>query len=398
MTPGGGRLKVAQVGLGLAAAAHYKGYDAHPAAEVVAVCDLDAGRARSFAAERGIERACHDYAALLREGGFDAVDITTPTFLHAPMALAAVRSGRHVMCEKPFCRSVAEGAEVCRAAAAAGVQVGVGETYVFTTAHVRARRLIDEGAIGAPLQVRQRHGDWIERPRPRVDTGPADRSWRVDPQGSGGGAYPWLFDHAVHFFAAAEYFVPQEPIEEVYAVAAAGAGGGGAAHDPYTGTGAEVPLITWKYAGGRAQGVWLRAERLNGRFDYMRGFSSAVVGEEGMVEVLGEGGANLDWRGEAAHLVLHRRGREPRLWRFDEGGDDVWESEISYYGQGHIAQVGHFVDSVLAGRAPRYGGEDGVRAVRCTLAAVRSVRSGLPVRVETVPETYTAYGGTEEEA
>ena len=152
------------------------------------------------------------------------------------MALQAVKEGKHVHCEKPFCRFTGEGLQVCRAAAKAGVRVAVGETYVFTTAHQRARALIEEGEIGRPLQIRQRHGDWIERAKPRINTGPIDRSWRVDAAKSGGGAYPWIFDHAVHFFAAAEYFALDEPIAEVYAVRAQRAGieqQSGAAHDPY---------------------------------------------------------------------------------------------------------------------------------------------------------------------
>jgi len=48
-------VRVGMVGLGLAATSHFKGYDSHPAAEVVAVCDLSQGRAETFAQERGID-------------------------------------------------------------------------------------------------------------------------------------------------------------------------------------------------------------------------------------------------------------------------------------------------------------------------------------------------------
>ena len=117
----------------------------------------------------------------------DIVDIATPTYLHAPMALAAVQAGKHVHCEKPFCRFVGEGLQVGKAAAKAGVRVVVGETYVFTSAHQQARALIEAGEIGRPLQIRQRHGDWIEREKARVYTGPPDRNWRVDAAKSVGG-------------------------------------------------------------------------------------------------------------------------------------------------------------------------------------------------------------------
>lgn len=199
----------------------------------------------------------------------------------------------------------------------------------------------------------------------------------------------------MHFFSAAEYLLQDEPIAEVYAVTSRDHGGPkrqGAAHDPYTAPGVDIPIITWKYRDGARQGVWARAERLNGKYDYRRGFSTIISGETGMIEVLGEGGAHLDWQGRAVHLVLFREGKEPATWRFDEGGDDLWDSEISYYSRAHISQVHHFVDSALAGRDPRYQGEDGVRAVQCTLATILSAQQGRPVRVEEVPEDFTAYG------
>ena len=48
-----------------------------------------------------------------------------------------------------------------------------------------------------------------------------------------------------------------------------------------------------------------------------------------MVEVLGEGGKGLQWQ-ENVHLILHRKNKETVTFRFDEGGDDIWQSELSY--------------------------------------------------------------------
>ena len=388
------KLRVGMVGLGLAATSHLRGFQSHERAEVIAVCDVDEARALRFAEEHGIEEVYTDYAEMLEGAEIDVVDIATPTYLHASMALLAVEAGKHVHCEKPFCRSTGEGLAVCRAAVRAAVRVLVGETYVFTSAHQKARALVEAGDIGRPLQVRQRHGAWIERAKPRIDTGPADRDWRVDATQSGGGAHPWIFDHAVHFFAAAEYFALDEPIAEVYAVQAQSQGAAlrtGAAHDPYQGAEVDIPIITWRYQDEAMQGVWMRAERLNGKYDYMRGFSTVIVGENGLIEVLGEGGHNLLWQGKQQHLVLHREAAKTRTFRFDEGGDDLWESDISYYGQGHNNQVHHLLDCIVDDREPDYGAVDGVHAVRCTLAVIRSVQLGRPVRVEEIKEEYRAY-------
>lgn len=389
------KIRVGIVGLGLVATSHLKGYRAHPRAEVGAVCDLDRARAEAFAKEHAIPAVYTAYEDLLRDPSLNAIDIATPTWLHAPMATAAARAGRHVHCEKPFCTSVAEGMAACAAARQAGTTLVVGETYAFITSHVKARELVEAGEIGRPRQVRERHGAWINRAAARVYTGPADRSWRIDPVKSGGGRYPWIFDHAVHFFAAAEYFLPERKIAEVFSVSSKIAGGAkrrGADHDPYTTAETDIPLITWRYDDPACQGVWMRAERLNGTYDHMRGFSTTIVGEKGMIEVLGEGGANLFWEGRQQHLVLHREGKPTRCFRFDEGGDDVWDSEICYYSRGHIGHVRHFVDCALSGAAPRYTGEDGVHAVHCTLAAIASAEENRLVRLDEIAPDFTAYG------
>lgn len=387
------KVRAGMVGLGLVSTSHLKGYESHPQAELIAVCDLDEARAKQFAAEFGIAHVYTSYEAMLANPEINAVSVGTPTFLHIPMTLQALRAGKHVLCEKPFCRTVAEGLSACKEAQRQNLKLAVDETYVFISSHIKARELIDAGEIGRPLQIRQRHGAWIERQQARVYTGPADRNWRVDPQQSGGGGYPWIYDHAVHFFATAEYLMADTSITEVYAIASSnqpGAKQTGAAHDPYTTAEVDIPIITWKYADPAAQGVWMRAERLNGKYDFMRGFSTSIIGETGMIDVLGEGGHNLLWKDQQQHLILHRQGKETVCFRFDEGGDDVWESDISYYSQGHIRAVADFVDAILQDRLPRYGGEAGVHAVQVTLATIESAKTGRPMSVDEIAPDYIA--------
>ena len=388
------KICVGIVGLGLAATAHIRGYLSHSEAVVLAVCDTDRERAAAFGARYGIERVYTSFAELLADGDVDLIDIATPTFLHATMTRQAAQAGKHIHCEKPFCRSVAEGMDAVRAVEEANVKLLVGETYVFLSSHMKARALIERGAIGRPLQIRQRHGAWRRRPEHDLHINAEARAWRLDGAQSGGGRYPWIFDHAVHFFATAEYLMEDATIGEVYAVTAAGGGGrrAGASHDPYRTAELDIPIITWGYADPERQGVWMRADPLNGKYDFMHGLSTTVVGETGMIEVLGEGGHNLLWEGKQQHLILHRGGQEAVCFRFDESADRVWDSEISYYGQGHVNQIHDLLEAILHDRRPRYGGEDGVRAVRCTLAVIRSAEEGRPVRVAEVDESFTAYG------
>ena len=130
----------------------------------------------------------------------------------------------------------------------------------------------------------------------------------------------------------------------------------------------------------------MRAETLNGKFDPMYGFSLSIIGDQGMIEVLGEGGQGLQWMGEGTHLVLHRKDRETKTFRFDEGGDDIWQSEVSYYSKAHQNQINEFIEALISGRKPSYTGEDGKRDVQTTMATICSAKEGLPVRVAEVTD------------
>ena len=100
------RLRVEMAGLGLVAEPHLKGYNSHPEAEVVAICDQDLERAKTFGMRHNIKHVFSSFGQML-EFDLDVVDIATPTHLHVPMTLKALRAGKHVHCEKPFCRSLA---------------------------------------------------------------------------------------------------------------------------------------------------------------------------------------------------------------------------------------------------------------------------------------------------
>ncbi|HWL69727.1 MAG TPA: Gfo/Idh/MocA family oxidoreductase, partial [Geminicoccus sp.] len=117
------------------------------------------------------------------------------------------------------------------------------------------------------------------------------------------------------------------------------------------------------------------------KYDPMYGFTLSLIGDKGMIEVLGEGGTGLKWEGKDVHLILHRRNGPTDTFRFDEGGDDIWQSDVSYYSRAHANQIREFVDALIAGKRPRYCGEDGYRAIKTTMAAICSVREGVPVKV-----------------
>ncbi|MCX7012204.1 MAG: Gfo/Idh/MocA family oxidoreductase [Candidatus Sumerlaeota bacterium] len=389
-------VRVALIGVGFVSSAHARGWRTHKDAEIVAVCDKRIEYARMRRFDFGARKAYATLDEVLADDEVNALDILTPPARHAPMAIRAAEAGRHVLVEKPVCLSAAEGEAMADAARRKGVVVAAAETYVFLTSHRKARSLIEDGAIGRPMLVRQRFGGWPalrSPPEPPAPTGEAKEQWRNDRVRSGGGEFPDFYDHAVHFFATARYLALDAPIERVTAWSAdytpsPEAQRRGRDSRPYK----EIPLAQWTYAGGAAHGVYTRAERRTHGFDPRSGLTTAIHGSEGMIEVLGEAGGGLMWDGKPAHLVLHRRGRDSEAMRFDdEGPDPFWHSEINYYGAAHARQVHDFIDSIVSGRRAFHDIEEGTMDVRCTLAAIASAREGRPMRLDELPKEYTAF-------
>lgn len=390
------KVKVGIVGLGMVCYSHIDAYEAHKDAEVTAVCDLNEAQAKAVAEKYGIRKYYTDYAEMLKDPEVNTVDITTPTFMHSSMVIQAAEAGKNISCEKPFCLTLEEGKAACEAAKKNGVTLMTGESYVFMTSIMKARELIDEGRIGKPTQIRERFGAWIEKENVMSNRPvSANREWRMDSAKAGGNGFPWMFDHCVHFFSTAEYLMNDSKIKEVYSVKSdLGWMNEQQKHEVESnkmhlyGTNAagDIPVMTWTYEDSACQGVWMRAEYLNGKYDPYTGFSVMVIGDKGMIEVLGEGGKGLECDGKAAHLVLYKQNGEKESFRFDEGGDEIWDSEVSYYSRAHRNQIFEFIDALIAGKESRYSGEAGLRAVQTTMAAICSAKEDIPVKVQEVSD------------
>lgn len=153
----------------------------------IAVADPVPAAREGFLAEFPAAHAVADPAELLAGPGRpdDIVIVATPPFTHRDLAVAALRSGRHVLCEKPLAMTAAEAGEMLDAARAADRLLGCcSSRFLDTGPTARARRLIADGALG-PLY----HATWvhrIRRGRPGIEYQPASR-WFLDRSRSGGG-------------------------------------------------------------------------------------------------------------------------------------------------------------------------------------------------------------------
>ncbi|MEJ2721896.1 MAG: Gfo/Idh/MocA family oxidoreductase [bacterium] len=175
------KVKIALVGAGhVAQIAHLPAYASHPDAELVALVEEDPVRRSKLKKAFGFKRAYEDFTRMLSREDVDAVDICTPNYLHAPMAIAALRSGRHVLCEKPLARNAAEGKKMVDMAKESGKMLMVAMNNRFRRDANLLRTFVKRGELGSVQLVKvgwQRIArDWQER------------QWFTDQVMAGGGA------------------------------------------------------------------------------------------------------------------------------------------------------------------------------------------------------------------
>ena len=150
-----GTLGVAVVGAGRAGLVHARNLAAGvPGGRLAALVDPDPAVLRRAARDVGCERSFTDVGPALADEAIDAVVIASPTFTHAEVAVAALESGKHVLCEKPLASSLGEGAAIAAAAETSSAAFLMGFMRRFDDGFVRAEQRIRAGDIGEPLLVR----------------------------------------------------------------------------------------------------------------------------------------------------------------------------------------------------------------------------------------------------
>jgi predicted dehydrogenase len=177
-------LKVAVIGCGsIARHRHLVEYAAHPEVEIVAVCDIVAERANEIG-EKYNAKPYTSYEELFANEKIDAVSVCTPNALHAPVSIAALNAGLHVLCEKPMATSREEAEGMIEAAHRNNKKLMIAHNQRFVPSHVKARQLIEAGDIGKIYSFRTTFGHG----------GP--ENWSVD------GSDSWFFKKEEAFIGA----------------------------------------------------------------------------------------------------------------------------------------------------------------------------------------------------
>jgi predicted dehydrogenase len=298
---------------------------------VVADIDTDAALAR----EMGCEATTRWEDVVARED-VEAVVVCTPPDSHAAIALAAMGAGKHVLCEKPLARTVAEGEEMVREAEHRGLVLKCGFNLRHHPGIERARGWLYEGLLGEPLFLRCRYG---------VGGRPGfEREWRARAEVSGGGQ---LMDQGMHALDLARWFLGD-----------------------FSAVSATLTTCFWEIAplednafstlttaGGQIASLHVSQTQ------WRNLFSLEVYGREGYAQVEGLGGS---YGVERAILGL----RDPFAPFAEElieyrGEDASWAEEWR-----------EFVAAIRDEREPLGSGRDGLAALRLAAAAYRANETG----------------------
>lgn len=142
-----------------------------PESHLAVLCDTPAEKAKQMADQFGFAKSTADWTSLISDPDVDIVSITTPNALHFEMAIAAIKAGKHVYCEKPLALTLDQAREMRDAARKAGIKTMVGYNYIKNPAFTHACRLIQTGEIGEIVHFR----GWV------------DEDYQADP------ALPWTW-------------------------------------------------------------------------------------------------------------------------------------------------------------------------------------------------------------
>ncbi len=146
-------LRAAVVGAGYWGPNLVRNFTSAPDWELAAVCDLDVDRARKLVGSRSDVLVTASLDEVLARDDVDAVAIATPARTHHPIAMAALRAGKHVLVEKPLADNVPDAREMVATAEAHGLVLMTDHTYCYTPAVQRIRELVADGSLGEILFV-----------------------------------------------------------------------------------------------------------------------------------------------------------------------------------------------------------------------------------------------------
>ena len=352
------KVRLAIVGCGTISQLNAPGYLEHEQCEVAALCDPARERAEQRAAQWGITpRIYTSYDQLLDDPDIDAVELLTPTPLHAEQSIAALQAGKHVSCQKPLARNLEEAGRIAQAVARADTFFRVTENFLYYPPLVKAKELIDSGVIGDPNMVRMRVVvTSVEAESDRLPLAPDALTWRRDPVLNPGGL---LYDEGAHKYATAMWWVG-EPATVSATVTRT---------DDYM---VDAPsVVVWRFKDANCLGVFEYSSapdmRIRAPYYALDDFFE-VQGASGTIWVTRCSAEMLD----LPPVMLHK------------GTETVSYQVPMDWIEGFKGAARDFIDGILEGRQPRMDVDDSIKVLRAALAAYASDAAQRPIDPSTL--------------
>jgi len=314
-------------------------------AKMIAVMSPTPGNAKKFADLHHVPKHFTDLDEMLALDEIDMVVIGAPNYLHCEITLKAAAAGKHIVVEKPFCMNLAEADLMIDACKKAGVKLMYAEELCFTPKYVRLKSLLDEGALGKPLLLKQSE---------KHDGPHASHFWDVER--SGGGVSMDMGCHAFQFF---RWMNGNNPVKSVYAQMST------TVHQEKT-RGDDNGIIILEFENGvtaMAEESWTKPGGMDDRAE--------VHGTEGVAyaDVL-QGNSIQTYSTRGVGYAVEKAG-DTRGWSFT-----MYEENWNY---GFPQEMEHFVDCVMNDKTPLVTGEDGKAVMEIIFAAYESAGTGKKV-------------------
>lgn len=350
------KIKVGIIGTGNISAFHIEGYKALPEqCEVVAVCDIDEEKVKAYAKKHGVEKYYTDYNEMMSKEDLDAVSVCTWNAAHKGAAIAAMKGGANVICEKPMAMNEEEAAEMKKVSEETGKLLMIAFVRRFGNDADILKKFINNGTMGdlyfAKATYLRRNG--------------CPGGWFGDKKYSGGGP---LIDLGVHVIDLVRYLAGGPKPVSVYGVT-------------YDNLGEN------RANGGQS---WVSSTK-GVDFKYtVEDFASAMIRFDNGMTLTVEASFNLNIKNDMGKIELFGTKSGAKIDPQIEFFTDMNGMLVDVKPQGNTAldfnglfnrEVAHFVDCVQNGTPCRSVAEDGVVLMRIIDAIYKSAETGSEVKL-----------------
>jgi predicted dehydrogenase len=308
-----------------------------PEAQLVAIADAWAERARVVAEELEIENYYSSLEAMLERKDLDAVLIATPDKFHAKAVETAARAGKDVLCEKPLALNLADARAAIDAVARAGRRLQVGFMRRYDPAYAAAMKRIEADEIGVPVIFKSLGRDKEWAPIAAYES-------RINGM--------LFYTNTIHDFDLARWMM-QDEVSAVHA---------------YTTTTIRPELATH----GDLVASVVNLTYRHGAIGNVESYAQAIYGYDVRTEIVGsKGSIFVGSLQQAPAVFLSARGSERSLA----------DHFLTRFADAYLAEVRDFVHNMLHDVAPRVTGDDGLKALAIAVAAEKSHLQAKPIEV-----------------